>query len=135
MTTFDAPDRETCVPRRARTNTPLQALILLNDPTYVEAARALAVQTIRVGGTRVPERLTWAFHRAVARDPTPKEIAVLSALYWKHRGEYSLDRAAAEKLLGVGEHPAPKEIDARELAAWTSVARVVLNIYETVTRE
>jgi hypothetical protein len=131
---FDAPTREECTVNRPRSNTPLQALVLLNDPTYVEAARVFAERIVKSGGPEFAERLRWAFRRALSRDPRPAEAEVLSALYRKHRREYGEDPAAAEKLVGVGEWPKPKELDLGELAAWTSVARAVLNLHETITR-
>jgi len=132
---FDAPSREECVADRPRSNTPLQALVLMNDPTYVEAARSLAEHLLQEGGSTLPERLNYAFRRAVARPATSAEIAVLSGLYQKHLQEYTSDTAAAQKLLTAGEHPVPKGLNPTELAAWTSVARVILNLNETITRE
>jgi hypothetical protein len=132
---FDAPSREECVADRPRSNTPLQALVLMNDPTYVEAARSLAEHLLQEGGGTLPERLNYAFRRTVARRATTAEIAVLSSLYQKHFQEYTSDPAAAQKLLTAGEHPVPKDLNPTELAAWTSVARVILNLNETITRE
>jgi len=132
---FDAPSREECVADRPRSNTPLQALVLMNDPTYVEAARSLAEHLLLEGGGTLPERLNYAFRRSVARPATSAEIAVLSGLYQKHLQEYMSEPAAAQKLLTAGEHPVPKGLNPTELAAWTSVARVILNLNETITRE
>ncbi|MCW3098876.1 MAG: Protein of unknown function (DUF1553)/Protein of unknown function (DUF1549)/Planctomycete [Chthonomonadaceae bacterium] len=132
---FDAPSREECVADRPRSNTPLQALVLMNDPTYVEAARSLAEHLMQEGGGTLPERLNYAFQRTIARRATPAEIAVLSSLYQKHFQEYTSDPTSAQKLLTAGEHPVPKDLNSTELAAWTSVARVILNLNETITRE
>ncbi len=132
---FDAPSREECVADRARSNTPLQALVLMNDPTYVEAARSLAEHLLQEGGSTLLERLNYAFRRVVARPARPAESAVLAGLYQKHLQEYTSDPAAAQKLITAGEHPAPKGLNPTELAAWTSVARVILNLNETITRE
>ena len=132
---FDAPSREECVADRPRSNTPLQALVLMNDPTYVEAARSLAEHLLQGGGATLSERLNYAFRRAVARPATAAEITILSDLYQKHFQEYTADTAAAQKLITAGEHPAPKGLNPTELAAWTSVARVILNLNETITRE
>lgn len=132
---FDAPTREECVADRPRSNTPLQALVLMNDPTYVEAARSLAEHLMQEGGSTLPERLTYTFRRVLARPATAAEIGVLSELYRKHLQEYSGDPAAAQKFIATGEHPAPKDLNPTELAAWTSVARVILNLNETITRE
>src|SRR5205807_1016448 len=104
-------------------------------PTYVEAARALAERMIREGGTNPSDRIKLAFRLAIARDPTTSELTVLSSLQDRHLADFAKDKAGAEKLLKVGEHPAPTGIDTTELAAWTSVARAILNLHETVTRE
>ena len=131
---FDAPSREECTADRARSNTPLQSLVLLNDPSYVEAARAFAEATIRYGGTTTNDRLKFAFRRAVSREITPAEATVLQQLLQKHLEEYKSDATATSELLSVGAKPAPADLDKTELAAWTSVARTVLNLHETITR-
>lgn len=132
---FDASTREECVAERARSNTPLQSLVLLNDPTYVEAARGLAARMIREGGAGMPERLGFAFECALARPPRPVEIRLLTDLYEKHRKQYASDEKAARALLEVGQAKLPSGISTVELAACTSVARVILNLHETITRE
>ena len=134
LMTFDAPDRETCTVRRARTNTPLQALVLLNDPSYVEAARAFAVRMLRDGGKQVEPRLTWAWYRALARAPRADELETARGLLNKQLGAYRANPKAAEELLRVGLSERPGDLDPAELAAWTHVARVILNLHETVTR-
>lgn len=131
---FDAPTREEAVCERARSNIPQQALVLLNDPTYVEAARVLAERTIKQGGPGVPDRIAWAFSQVLDRKPKPEESAVLAGLYAKHSAEYASDRVAAQDLLSTGEHPVDSTIDPAELTAWTSVARTILNLNETITR-
>jgi hypothetical protein len=133
---FDAPSREECTAERVRSNIPQQALALLNDPTYVEAARAFAERIIREGGDDFDDRLAWAYRRAVARRPGSDEASVLAGLYAKHAAQFAEDRDGAQVrlFLGVGEHPQPEDIDAAELAAWTSVARAILNLHETITR-
>jgi hypothetical protein len=131
---FDAPTREECTAVRTRSNTPLQSLVLLNDPTYVEAARVFAAAIVKEGGAKPAERLDWAFHRALSRPATAEESRILLDLFKKHHKEYAADTAAAKKLLGVGDAPAPAGLDTAELAAWTSVARVILNLHETITR-
>ena len=131
---FDASTREECVVQRPRSNTPLQALVLLNDPTYVEAARALAARVIREGGADPAVRLERAFGLALARPPRPEEASLLLNLLGRHYDQYTADPAAARALLGVGDLPAPTGIEPAELAAWTSVARVILNLHETITR-
>jgi mono/diheme cytochrome c family protein len=134
LTTFDAPDRETCTVRRARTNTPLQALILMNDPTYVEASRVFAERILREGGQTVEERITFAFRMATARKPSETELTVLKRLYEKQLAVYRKDNAAALKLLNVGESPRDQKLDTAELAAWAMVASTILNLDETLTR-
>ncbi len=131
---FDAPTREECTVVRTRSNTPLQSLVLLNDPTYVEAARVLAARIVKEGGAKPAERIDWAFRQAVSRSPTAEETKILAAIYQKHHEEYAADPSAAKKLLTDGDAPPPSDIDAVELAAWTSVARVILNLHETITR-
>lgn len=134
LVAFDVPSREECTNERPRSNTPLQALALLNDPTYVEAARAFAARMVKEGGSEPGARIDFAFRTAVGRPATPGEVALLSKLYSKHVAEYSLDKASAAAVLTNGESKSPAEIDAAELAAWTSVARVILNLHEVVTR-
>ncbi len=131
---FDASTREECVVARPRSNTPLQALVLTNDPTYIECARSLATRLIREAGSDPASRLDRAFHLVLARPPRPQELAVLVRLVEDHARQYQADPQAARTLLGVGDTPAAADIDAAELAAWTSVARVLLNLQETVTR-
>ncbi len=131
---FDAPNREECTADRARSNTPLQSLVLLNDPTYVEAARTFAEQIIRQGGATPRDRLNFAYRRAISRDIKPAEAAVLERLLQSHLDEYKSDAAAANELLTVGAKPAPTDLDKPELAAWTSIARTILNLHETITR-
>jgi hypothetical protein len=134
LVAFDAPSREECTAERPRSSTPLQALVLLNDPTYVEAARAFAERIIHEGGTSASERLNYAYRLALSREIRPQEARVLAALYDKHLNEYRSDKAAAEKYLSTGERPVPKDMDGAELAAWTSVTRTILNLHETITR-
>jgi hypothetical protein len=134
LVTFDAPDRETCVVRRARTNTPLQALVLMNDPTYVEAARKLAERMLTGGGATPEERIAFAFRLATARRPAEREVAVLKRVLEQQRAAFGQDEKAAAALVGVGEAPRPEQLDSRELAAWTLVASVILNLDETLTK-
>jgi hypothetical protein len=131
---FDAPTREECVVERPRSNVPQQALALLNDVTYVEAARSLAERIIREGGPDAAGRLNWAFEQALSRKPSPEEVQVLSALLEKHAKKYGDDKDAAKKLVSTGARPVPTDVNVSELAAWTSVARVILNLHETITR-
>lgn len=132
---FDAPSREECTVERPRSNTPQQALVLLNDPTYVEAARAFAENIVRKGGAETEGRMQFAFRQALNRRAQTDEVKLLTTLYGEHRAQYEKDAPGAAALLSVGDHPAAKDIAAPELAAWTSVARVILNLHETITRE
>jgi hypothetical protein len=134
LTTFDAPSREACVVRRSRTNTPLQALVLLNDEQYVEAARHLAERLIREGGPAFEDRVRFAFRLATSRVPTVDEIRIFRTLYDAQHAAYFRNAGAAEKLLRVGESPHDERLDPRDVAAWTMVANVILNLDETVTK-
>ena len=134
LVAFDAPSREECVAERTRSNIPQQALALLNDPTYVEASRAFAERIVKEGGASTLDRLRFAFETALSRRPTDREAWLLADLLVKHSREFALDKASAEKLLKVGDRPAPKDVDPVELAAWTSIARTILNLHETITR-
>ena len=131
---FDAPSREECTARRPRSNTPLQALVLLNDPEYVEAARALAAKTLGDGGADPTARARFLLRRAIGRMPSDAEVGVLLDLVQRHRGSFGTDAGAAAQLLAVGAAGLPAGVDALELAAWTSAARAVLNLGETYTR-
>jgi hypothetical protein len=131
---FDAPSREECCVSRTRSNIPQQALVLLNDPTYVEAARTFAERILKEGTKSTEDRLAFAFGIALSRKPKAEEVRVLRDLLVKHRRQYAKDREAAEKLLHTGAHSIPDEMDLTELAAWTSVARVILNLHEMITR-
>lgn len=131
---FDAPSREECTADRVRSNTPLQSLVLLNDPSYVEAARVFAEKVLASGAATPADRLGWAYRRALSRDPRPEEQKLLLALVEKHREEYRQDPEAAKKLLAVGTSPTPTPLDPAEVAAWTSVTRLILNLHETITR-
>jgi hypothetical protein len=134
LATFDAPDRETCTVRRSRTNTPLQALVLLNDPTYIEASRQFAERILREGGATTDERLTFAFQTVTAREPNSAEMAVLRTVYEKQLTRFRALPGAATSLLKIGESAADPQFDAAELAAWAMVASVILNIDEAITK-
>lgn len=132
--TFDAPNREVCTFLRQRTQTPLQSLVLMNDPVYVEAARALAARAWREAPTDPERRLVRAFRHVLGRVPAPEELAVLRSTYATELARFEKDPAAAKALLGVGESALPKDIPAPGLAAMTAVANVLLNLNETITR-
>ena len=131
---FDAPSREECCAERNRSNIPQQALVLLNDPTYVEAARAFAARVLRECAGRPEDRLNRAWQLALQRDPRPSEAETVRKLLDKHLTDYRANPAAARALISTGVAPPPEGLDAAELAAWTHVARVMLNLHETVTR-
>lgn len=136
MLTFDAPTREECVVNRTTSNTPLQALVLLNDPIYVEAARVFA-QNALPHGPGFSSRLRWIYQRALGRDPSPEEQRVLGDLHRKSLARFQAAPAEAKKLLSVGEYPLPvnrQTFSAPQLAALTTVTRAVLNLSETITR-
>lgn len=131
---FDAPSREECTAERTVSNTPLAALTLLNDPTMVEAARKFAERILHEGGATSDERLSWAWLQALSREPSADEAALLQALLKKHRTYFQTNHASAEKLLSIGLSPVGNDLETTELAAWTSVARTILNLNEAITR-
>jgi mono/diheme cytochrome c family protein len=131
---FDAPSREECTAQRPRSNTPLAALVLLNDPSFIESARTLAERTLASGGPTDEARLDHAFRRAVSRRPDDFERATLVKLLASNRDQYHAARDAAEKLIHTGQAPVLPNIDDAELAAWTAVCRAILNLNETITR-
>jgi hypothetical protein len=131
---FDAPTREECTAQRPISSTPSAALVLLNDPQFVEAARALAGRIL----TRAPQdneqRIRWAWRLVLGRDAKPEEVLLLERLLTKHRAEFAADPRAAEAFTLGGSSPRSTGIDTAELAAWTSISRVLLNLNETITR-
>jgi hypothetical protein len=131
---FDAPSREECAARRPITNTPLAALALLNDPTFVEAARVLAARALREGGATEEGRIRWAWRVVLSRAPADREVAALAGLYRRTREQYTAEPAAASELLQVGLAPVPPDLDPVAVAAWTAVTRALLNLSETITR-
>jgi len=135
MMLFDSPSREICTVKRSRTNTPLQALTLLNEVTYIEAARSLAQRMIAEGGSKPEERIAWAFRLATCRAPRPDEVNVLAAGLAKRLARFRQSPAEAAKILAVGESKADARFNPVELAAYTSTANVLLNLDEVVTRE
>jgi hypothetical protein len=135
MVTFDAGGREACSVRRSRTNTPLQALTLMNDVAFVEAARVLAQRVMRDGGPTAGERIALAFRLATGRRPRPVEVQVLLDGFADHLARYQKDREAALKLVRIGEARRDGGLDVSELAAYTAVASLILNLDEVITRE
>jgi len=135
MATFDASDRENCSVNRTRTNTPLQALALMNDVTYVEAARRLGERMLRDGGGSPAERITHGFRLVLARNPRPVELETLQSALADFASDYKTDRKAAKALVAVGESPRDRKLDPRELAAYATIASLLLNLDETVMKQ
>jgi hypothetical protein len=147
MVAFDAPSREECCAERNRSNIPQQALVLLNDPTYVEAARALAVRSLRESSILGPasgsdgndlardsHRMDWMVRHVLQRSPRDEETDTLVSLLRYHRSRYEQEPFAAEALLAVGLSSPQSDLDPSEVASWTHVARVLLSLHETITR-
>ena len=130
MAAFDAPSREVCIIKRSRTNTPLQALVTMNDPVYVGASQALARRALAEGGMKTRERATYAFRLCLARPPRPVELDRIVALVAEARTRFAKDKTNAQKMATVPLGPAPKGADVVELAAWTVVGNVLLNLDE-----
>ncbi|MBI3878727.1 MAG: DUF1553 domain-containing protein [Verrucomicrobia bacterium] len=135
MLLFDSPSREICTVKRPRTNTPLQALALLNEITYVEAARALAQHMMTDGGATPAERIAWGFRRVTSRQPDAADLKVLTAGLEKRLVKYRAEAEAAKKLVALGESKPDAKLDPAELAAYTLTANVLLNLDEVVTKE
>lgn len=131
---FDAPSREECCAERNRSNIPQQALVLLNDPTYVEAARSFAARILKESTGTHEERIAWAWQQALQRAPRDAEVQTLRALLDKHLARYRDEPAAATALLKTGQAAVVGGVEPTELAAWTHIARVLLNLHETITR-
>jgi Protein of unknown function (DUF1553)/Protein of unknown function (DUF1549)/Planctomycete cytochrome C len=134
MTTFDAPSREVCSVRRIRTNTPLQAFVTLNDPVYVEAAQALSRRIMVEGGHSPHERCQYALRLCLARPPKPEQVAELESLLLDERRHYQADLKAARQLASGAEGKVPTDLDTADLAAWTVVANVLLNLDGVLTK-
>ena len=134
LAAFDAPSREECAVERPRSNTPLASLVLLNDPIYVEAARALAGCILTDGPSDVHGRLVHAYRRALGRDPRKEELEIFLSLEKEYLAQFGEEPAAARDLISVGDFPVPAGLDATELAAWTGLVRVIFNSYEFITR-
>jgi hypothetical protein len=135
MATFDAPSWEICQVKRARTNTPLQALALLNDVTYTEAARKFAERMLHEGGTSTDSQLTFAFRVATSRMPTANELATLRSSLQKYSERFRQSPATAEKFVSHGEATRDKSIDTVDLAAHTAVASILLNMDESISKD
>jgi Protein of unknown function (DUF1553)/Protein of unknown function (DUF1549)/Planctomycete cytochrome C len=134
LLTFDAPTREECTVNRVNSNTPLQALVLLNDPIYVEASRVFAQHILEKGGRSVSQQIDWAFERAEGRKPSADERRILADLHQKSMARFRRARAEAQGLIHSGEAPVAADVKPVDLAAMTTVARAILNLHETITR-
>jgi hypothetical protein len=134
MSTFDAPNRDTCVVRRARTNTPLQALVTMNDPVYVEAAQALARRTIEKGGKTTAEKAAFAFKACLVRPPTDAEVSRLVKLYDEAKAKFAKEATKATQFATNPLGALPKGMDVSEAAAWTVVANVIMNLDEMLMK-
>jgi hypothetical protein len=132
---FDAPSREECTAQRVVSNTPSAALVLLNDPSFVEAARALAGRVLTEGSGSDEDQLVWMYKHALGRAPSDQEVELLGALLTKHRDHYNAHPAEAGKLLAIGLSEPISEVPEAEQAAWTSVCRVLLNLDESIMRD
>ncbi len=134
MLAFDAPTREECSADRLRSNIPQQALALLNDPQFVESARALALRMQREGGDTPESRIAWAWKQATGRAAKPEEVKLLGDLLRKHLDSFQKEPGSADAIIKVGQFATPADAVKSELAAYTSVARTILNLHETITR-
>jgi hypothetical protein len=132
---FDAPPAETSCTRRARSNTPLQALVTLNEKTYVEAAQAMGLRVLREGGSDNSSRAVYAFRLATGRAPTERELRALLA-FWDEQYRYFEDRTADALQIALSDpKDVPKEVNIHKAAAWAMLSRAVLNLDETITKE
>jgi len=132
LSTYDAPSREFCTVRRVRTNTPLQALTSLNDPYFFDAARGVARRMTKEGGAGNTERATYGFRLCVSRKPASGELSSILSFYQEQLSRYKQDKQAAGQVIGEN---ADQSVDPADLAAWTMVANVLLNMDETISKE
>lgn len=134
LATFDAPTRESCTVRRPRTNTPLQMLALMNDPQFVEASKALGERLMKEGGSSDVDRLAWVFRLVTSREADAEELRELLALHHRQLEFFRAQPGQAAALLDVGDHQVDESLDAAELAAWTTVANIILSLDESITK-
>jgi hypothetical protein len=134
MTIFDAPTREKCSLKRSRTNTPLQALVTMNDPQFVEAARALAQAGLQDGGSSVEQQIVFIFRRAAGVRPTTGVQAILMEAFQEELERFKTDADIANRFLSIGESKRDESLDAATHAAMTVVTSMILNLDETLTR-
>ena len=136
MNTFDAPSRESCVVRRERTNTPLQALLLMNEEQYIEAARSFAERMLDETSKDATDdtRIHRLFETALLRPASEVEVQLFAKFVNQTRTDFENDSEAAKKLIGIGELPPKSETEPSELAAWTMAASMIMNMDEYVTK-
>jgi hypothetical protein len=135
MVNFDSPNREMCTVHEYHTNSPLQALDLMNDVTFLEASRKLGERMMREGGGSPDQRIAWAFRLALDRDPDAKRAQILDEAYRRFLANYSADHATAEAFVHQGDSPVPADLNSGELAAYTSVASIILNMDDVISKE
>ncbi|MCA9120854.1 MAG: PSD1 domain-containing protein [Planctomycetales bacterium] len=135
MMTFNAAEREVCLVRKGHTNSPLQALTLMNNVAFVEASRLMAERILREGGKSLETQISYGVRVCISRHPRLKELNVLRDVYGDFLAEFNANEAAAEKLLSVGEFPRARDLDSIQLAAMTMVASTIMNLDEAVTKE
>jgi hypothetical protein len=131
---LDATSREVCTIRRIATNTPVAAFALLNDPVYIEAAQALARQIVEQDAEEPADRVKFAFRQVLARQPTADELQKLTALFESERKHYEADEAAANEMAASESTDRAKSDNIADLAAWTVVSNVLLNLDETLNK-
>ena len=134
MMIFDAPSREQCIIERRPTSTPMQALVLLNDPQFIEASRLLASRMLFEGGETAESRIHFAFRLATSRIPSTQEVEVLSSLLKQETINFEANPSAAKKFITIGEYVLPENIAVKELAAYTVIANAILNLTETIRK-
>ena len=134
MAIFDAPNRETCTVRRERTNTPLQALVLMNDVQFFEAARKFGERVMKEGGKGTEERIRFIYRTALGRLPSESEKSSILNLYNEHLKDFSNSKDTVSEILSSGESPLDESLNATELASWTMITHLILNLSETVTK-
>ena len=135
MLLFDAPNREICYPKRSRTNTPLQALALLNEVTYVEAARSLAERMMKEGGAGIRDRLTTGYRLATSRSPDKQTLSVLQKGFEERKIHFQDNQEAAKQMISHGKKKPDENLEPVELAAYTVTANVLLNLDRVITKD
>jgi hypothetical protein len=133
MAIFDASNRDQCEVKRLKTGTPLQALVMLNDPTSLEAARVLAQQLVALKHSD-EQNISEAFRRIICRQPNSKELSILKEYLQGQRQDFASKKLNAEKTLAVGAYPLPANANKNELAAWMKLCSTIYNLEEAITK-